>query len=66
MSKILMMNVDELLESEIAQRAQNTMQEMFTVTEKHGSCFLRFTKEEGLIVIDAKFNPKINGVIADA
>ena len=62
MSKVLMVD----LERDAQDRAENIFQTVIELTKKHGVCFLRFTTADGMVIIEPRYNSKINGVIADA
>ena len=65
MHKILMMNPEDL-ENIMMQRANNIFENVVEITKKHGVCFIRFTKEDGMVIINPEYNSRINGAIADA
>jgi hypothetical protein len=50
----------------IDEMAEEAFNDMMSVIEKHGTCFFRFDIQRGLLIINPKHYPKINGVIADA
>lgn len=66
MSKILSLDVNQFLEAMSQQVAEDVFQQAVGVVEKHGVCYFRFTKEDGMVIIHPRFNSKLNGVISDA
>jgi hypothetical protein len=66
MPKITTVDVSQLIQSDIGGRADKMLNDMLDLLEKHGVCYLRFTLEDGMIIIAPRYNSKINGVIADA
>lgn len=66
MKKVLMVNIDDLVESAIREAADGVFERALEVVEKHGVCYFRFTKEDGMEIIHPRFNEKINGTISDA
>lgn len=56
----------EKIEEIMQQRAEDLFQDVVELTKKHGVCFIRFTRADGMVVIDPKYNQQINGVISDA
>lgn len=66
MSKITMVDISQLIQSEISSKADKTLNDMLDLIEKHGVCYIRFTVEDGMVIIAPRYNSKINGVIADA
>lgn len=63
--KIFVIDADEM-EQIMQEHAENTMNTILNVVKKHGVCYLRFTKDEGMEIIEPKYNARINGAIADA
>jgi hypothetical protein len=66
MSKITTVDISQLIQSEISSKADKTLNDMLDLIEKHGVCYIRFTVEDGMVIIAPRYNSKINGVIADA
>ena len=66
MSKITTVDISQLIQSEISSKADKTLNDMLDLIEKHGVCYIRFTLEDGMVIIAPRYNSKINGVIADA
>ena len=66
MPKITTVDISQLIQSEISSKADKTLNDMLDLIEKHGVCYIRFTVEDGMVIIAPRYNSKINGVIADA
>ena len=66
MPKITTADISQLIQSEISSKADKTLNDMLDLIEKHGVCYIRFTVEDGMVIIAPRYNSKINGVIADA
>lgn len=66
MPKITTVDISQLIQSEISSKADKTLNDMLDLIEKHGVCYIRFTLEDGMVIIAPRYNSKINGVIADA
>ena len=66
MPKITTADISQLIQSEISSKAEKTLNDMLYLIEKHGVCYIRFTLEDGMVIIAPRYNSKINGVIADA
>jgi hypothetical protein len=66
MKKVLMLDVNELMESAAQGAADDVFQRALEIVERHGVCYFRFTKDEGMMIIHPRFNEKINGTISDA
>jgi ABC-type antimicrobial peptide transport system ATPase subunit len=66
MPKITTADISQLIQSEISSKAEKTLNDMLDLIEKHGVCYIRFTLEDGMVIIAPRYNSKINGVIADA
>jgi len=66
MPKILMVDIDRLLESVINQKTEQVFDDAMSIVEKNGVCYFRFTANEGMSIIHPRFNKAISGVIADA
>lgn len=61
-----MMDIDKLTESSIVDEADRCLSNALDVVEKHGVCYLRFTRDDGIQVIDPRYYKKFNGIISDA
>lgn len=66
MSKVVILDMNQLMDSSINERAESVFSDMMNVVEKHGVCYFRFTLEDGIVIVKPEYNAKINGVIADA
>jgi ABC-type antimicrobial peptide transport system ATPase subunit len=66
MPKITTADISQLIQSEISSKTEKTLNDMLDLIEKHGVCYIRFTLEDGMVIIAPRYNSKINGVIADA
>lgn len=66
MKKMLMVDVNDLMDSAIREAADGVFERAMEIVEKHGVCYFRFTKEDGMMIIHPRFNEKINGTISDA
>ena len=66
MPKITTVDISQLIQSEISSKAEKTLNDMLDLIEKHGVCYIRFTLEDGMVIIAPRYNSKINGIIADA
>jgi hypothetical protein len=66
MPKIVMVEVDKLLESSTAEAADQCLSDVLSIVESHGVCYLRFTKEDGILIIQPRYYQKFNGIISDA
>ena len=66
MPKIVMMDLQQLMDSSINDRADAMFQNMLDIVERHGSCYFRFTLEDGIVIVKPEYNAKITVVIADA
>ena len=62
MKKEQMADMARAIEAE-AERAFN---DMLGLTEQHGVCYFRFDLQNGLTIIDPRYNARLSGVIADA
>lgn len=62
MKKFLVVDQDSLIQD----HADKLFDDVLDITLQHGVCFIRFTREDGMVVIDPRYNAKINGIIADA
>lgn len=58
--------MDKDLESMISLEAEMLLGSAFKIVNEHGVCYMRFTKEDGIVIIKPEYNKRINGVIADA
>jgi len=58
--------MEQLMESMVNEKAERAFNEMIRIVNKHGTCFFRFTLEDGIVIIVPRHTPMINGVIADA
>ena len=56
----------EHMEELMHEHAENTLQNILDITKSYGACYLRFTKEDGMEIINPKYNARINGAISDA
>lgn len=65
MSKMLMVNINDIEES-MVEHAEDIFNTVLKLTEQHGVCFMRFTRADGMVIIDPEYNQRINGVISDA
>jgi hypothetical protein len=65
MPKVIVFNVMPSEEDSKAQ-AEKVFSMVLDLTDQHGVCFLRFTKSDGMVIIEPRYNARINGVIADA
>lgn len=65
MPKVMVFNIIPP-EEESLSRAEDLFNTVLDVVKEHGVCFLRFTKADGMVIIEPKHNAKINGVISDA
>lgn len=63
--KIMIIDAEEMDEI-MQQHAEDTLHTIIDITKKHGVCYLRFTKEDGMEIIKPKYNERINGAICDA
>lgn len=66
MPKITTADISQLIQSEISSKTEKMLNDMLDLIEKHGVCYIRFTLEDGMVIIAPRYNSKINGVIADA
>ena len=62
----MMLDINQIIESMVNDKAENMFGDMLDIVKKHGVCYFRFTREDGIIIINPKYNAKLNGVIADA
>lgn len=56
----------EHMEDLMQEHAEHTLQNILDITKSHGACYLRFTKDDGMEIINPKYNVRINGAISDA
>ena len=54
------------MEQHAQMRADELFETALKVVEGHGVCFLRFTRADGMVIIEPKYYQRINGAIADA
>lgn len=65
MPKVFVIDPNEI-EEMMQQRAEDIFHDVVEITKKHGVCYLRFTKADGMAIINPKYNQQLNGVISDA
>lgn len=56
----------EQMEELMHEHAENTLQSILDITKSCGVCYLRFTRDDGMEIINPKYNVRITGAIADA
>lgn len=63
-----MINIESMDEREFQARieADAVFAKVLEVMEKNGVCYCRFTMDDGVQIIDPRYNQRITGVIADA
>ena len=66
MSKLLVLDMNKLLEDKANREADQMFAKVLELMEIHGVCYCRFTQNDGVQVIDPRYNQRIAGVIADA
>jgi len=66
MPKVTTLNLAELLKAQINSDADIAFAKVLELMEKHGVCYCRFTIEDGVQIIDPRYNQRIVGVISDA
>jgi hypothetical protein len=66
MPKVTTLNLAELLKAQINSDADIAFAKVLELMEKHGVCYCRFTLEDGVQIIDPRYNQRIVGVISDA
>lgn len=66
MPKMLLIDADKLVEQMISDRAEQVFDDALGVVEKHGVCYFRFTAQDGITIINPRFNKQLTGVISDA
>jgi hypothetical protein len=66
MPKVTTLNLAELLKAQINSDADIAFAKVLELMEKHGVCYCRFTIEDGVQIIDPRYNQRISGAIADA
>lgn len=54
------------IEKVAQQTADDLFEQAISVVNENGVCYLRFTREDGMVVLHPRYNSKINGVISDA
>lgn len=62
----MLFDINQLMESAVSDRAESMFEDMLEIVKKHGVCYFRFTREDGIIIVNPKYNAKLNGVISDA
>lgn len=66
MPKVTTINLAELLRAQSNNEADLAFAKVMELMEKHGVCYCRFTLEDGVQIIDPRYNQRIVGVISDA
>jgi hypothetical protein len=66
MPKVTTLSLAELLKAQINSDADIAFAKVLELMEKHGVCYCRFTLEDGVQIIDPRYNQRIVGVISDA
>lgn len=66
MPKVTTLSLAELLRAQTQNEADLTFAKVVELMEKHGVCYCRFTIEDGVQIIDPRYNQRIVGVISDA
>lgn len=62
----MMLDISQLVESSVSDKAESMFEDMLGIVKKHGVCYFRFTMEDGIAIIKPEYNAKINGIISDA
>lgn len=66
MPKVTTLSLAELLRAQTHNEADLAFAKVMELMEKHGVCYCRFTLEDGVQIIDPRYNQRIVGVISDA
>jgi hypothetical protein len=66
MPKVTTLSLAELLKAQTHSDADIAFAKVLELMEKHGVCYCRFTLEDGVQIIDPRYNQRISGAIADA
>lgn len=66
MSKLLVLDMNKLLEDRAHLEADQMFAKVLELMEANGVCYCRFTRDDGVQIIDPRYNQRITGVIADA
>jgi len=66
MPKVTTLSLAELLRAQTQNEADLAFAKVVELMEKHGVCYCRFTIEDGVQIIDPRYNQRIVGVISDA
>jgi hypothetical protein len=66
MSKRIKVSFSQLLQSQGESDADLAFAKVLDVMDQHGVCYCRFTKEDGVQIINPRYNQRISGAIADA
>ena len=66
MPKVTTLSLSELLKLQTQNDSDLAFAKVLELMEKHGVCYCRFTLEDGVQIIDPRYNQRIVGVISDA
>jgi hypothetical protein len=66
MPKVTTLSLSELLKLQTQNDSDLAFAKVLELMEKHGVCYCRFTLEDGVQIIDPRYNQRISGAIADA
>lgn len=66
MPKVILTETMDVRELQARLEADVVFSKVLEVMEKNGVCYCRFTMNDGVQIIDPRYNQRITGVIADA
>jgi len=66
MPKVTTLSLADLLKAQTQTDSDIAFAKVLDLMERHGVCYCRFTIEDGVQIINPRYNQRISGVISDA
>lgn len=65
MRKVIVVDATQI-EEMIQESAETVFDQAVSMIKEHGVCYMRFTRKDGISLLDPKYNKQINGIISNA